>query len=341
MAESRLTASQRAAYFAQMTRQNLQMLPKQTTANEASTLQFNLPKARLLASIVVNCQLTFTCTGSGSYAIETPTVHDFVRRWSLDLNNGFSPYTVGGRELYYMNLLNGSSGLSDITAQSSVKTDGTDNVVNFAVQLSTALNPRDAIGLVLLQNDSTNVTLTADLNTIADVFKKDGLIFKFKEFSATPCVETFSIPASADAFPDLSVLKIVNSRNDSFVGAGQHIIRLSTGTIYRRMLFRLTDENGEPLKESDIVSDIQLVFNQADINYSVSAEALRTINQMQLGYRLPDGVYAFDFSYQGICNLGGSRDFIDTEALTEFWIKFSTNKSGRCELVTETLARLQ
>ena len=153
--------------------------------------------------------------------------------------------------------------------------------------------------------------------------------------------ETFSIPANANAYPDLSVLKLVNGRKDSLPTAGQQIIKLATGTIYRKLIFRLTDGSGNPMTPADITSNIELVFNQADINYSIDPEMLQILNKKNLGTSLPDGMFVFDFSNSGgLPNLGGTRDFIDSANLTEFWLRFTTTKTGKCEIVTETLARL-
>lgn len=345
---SNLTASQRASLFAQSTRQNMHMLPKQSTQVGATTLQFNFPKARLLSSVLINCKLKVKCTGT-DYAgtFNKERLYKIIRRFSLDLNNGFSPYVIDGANLHLLNLLRGNKGLDTIpSADTKIglngTADGKENVYSFALEMPITLNDRDAVGLVLLQNDQTNVTLTVDVANISDVFGTlEDATIDFVELTIEPMITTFSVPASADAFPDLSVLKLTNSRNDSFVGSGQHIIRLSTGTIYRRMLFKLVNEDGTPMNADDITSNIDLVFNQADVNYSISPEMLRTLNRIQFGYDLPQGVFAFDFSYQGIANLGGTRDFIDTERLTEFWLRFNTKGSGRCEIVTECLARLQ
>jgi hypothetical protein len=55
------------------------------------------------------------------------------------------------------------------------------------------------------------------------------------------------------------------------------------------------------------------------------------------------GYFAFDFSTQGIANLGGSRDYIDTEKLQEFWLKINfknlTGNSNYVYVVSEKLAR--
>lgn len=329
MAEQ-LTAQQRAQLFAMSTRQNMQMLAKETATTLPNTLQFTLPKARLLAGLYINVKMTFGTAPTVSDKTKLPKL---IRRISLDLNNGFAPFVVSGSELRAYNLvdINAKNICEDWYAGGSDK----EYFMNFFLPCTT--NPRDPIGLILLQNDQTNVTLSVDLGLMSET----SVSTEPSKVEVKVMAETFSIPANANAYPDLSVLKLVNGRNDSMPTAGQQIIKLATGTIYRKLIFMLSDTTGAALKPADITSNIELVFNQADINYSIDPEMLRILNQKQLGVKLPEGMFVFDFSNSGgLPNLGGTRDFIDSANLTEFWLRFTTTKAGKCEIVTETLARL-
>ena len=325
-----LNAQQRAQLFAMSTRQNLQMLAKQTATTLPNTLQFTLPKARLLAGLYVKVKATFDSKPDG---LELEKLPYLIRRISLDLNNGFAPFVVSGAEAHMYNLID----LNAKNMRDSWGVKGTDKVYDINFFLPCTTNPRDPIGLILLQNDQTNVTLNIDMGMGSEC----GLAVDPTKVEVKVMAETFSVPAHANAYPDLSVLKLVNGRKDSLPTNGQQIIKLATGTIYRKLIFRLTDADGVPMEVEDITSNIELVFNQADINYSIDAEMLRMLNEKQLGTELPKGVFVFDFSNSGgLPNLGGTRDFIDSANLTEFWLRFTTTKVGKCEIVTETLARL-
>lgn len=332
MAEQTLTAQQRAQLFAMSTRQNMQMLAKETATTLPNTLQFTLPKARLLAGLYISVKAKFT----GPITINgvDSNFTQLIRRISLDLNNGFAPFVVSGEELRLYNLVDiNADNINHNWFGSQIGTN--DYMINYYLPCTT--NPRDPIGLILLQNDQTNVTLSIDLGTGIGLVGDNGI----EKVEVKVMAETFSIPANANAYPDLSVLKLVNGRMDSLPTAGQQIIKLATGTIYRKLIFKLSDSNGKPLTPADITSNIELVFNQADINYSIDPEMLLMLNCKQLGTSLPPGVFLFDFSNSGgLPNLGGTRDFIDSANLTEFWLRFTTSKSGKCEIVTETLARL-
>lgn len=341
-----ITPAQRMSLFNQSTRQNKHMLPTVSGTGGSQTLQMLLPKSRLLAKIM----LKVTATVNAKHASKTtlkinPT--KLVRRFSLDLNNGFSPFVVSGEELHLYNLLSVNSQIiSQITTNDkSIKSSsaGTDNILDLYFELPCTLNERDAQGLILLQNAETSVTLSCDIGTAGDMPIEDatGFTLEIKDVKISACTETFSLPAVSEAFPDLSVLKLVNGVSHAFLGNGVNTVKLSTGTIYRKLIMKFEDEDGNPLRPEDFTSDIQLVFNQADINYSISADMLVHLNSIEINNSMPIGVYYLDFSSQGFTNFGGTRDLIDTELLTEFWLKFGTTKKGKVSIISECIARVK
>lgn len=353
MAEGKqISAQERAMYFAQATRQTFQTLPSKRVDTEQNTVQFDIPKARLLSKIILEVEAVATLKSSAAtIALDPMSPYGVLRRISLDLNNGFSPFIVSGKDMYLYSVnrlnpdvLNAQSnprGLNYVENKASVA--GVDARIKFQIVLPVTLNDRDAVGLVLLQNEETNVTLTLDVGLLKDAYvlntgTNDSVTFK--SLSITPVVETYTVPPSDIARPDLSVLKIVQSKADTFAGNGQNIVKLNTGTIYRKLVMYFQDDKGLPLKDADFNGNIELVFNTADVPISIKPSVLAAKNHSDLGFTLPEGVYVFDWSNQGIPNLGGTRDYIDTERLTEFWVRFSTTKAGKLTVVPETLSRL-
>jgi hypothetical protein len=355
-AKQQLTAQQRAGLFMTATRQTIQGMPSEIVQGENTTVQFQLPKARLLSKIYleVDAVVTLKGTAPANAVRDAFSPYKILRRVSLDLNNGFSPFIIPGRDLsiYNMDRLNPGVLLPDLSGsfksinevENGVTAAGKDNRIKFMVELPLTMNDRDPVGLVMLQNAETSVTLTVDIATLSQAYALNAGNAEtavFKSMVITPVLETYTIPPDGNAVPDLSVLKLVSSKVDQFAGNGQAITKLQVGTIYRKLFFFFQDAAGLPLKDSDFQGNLELVFNQADIPYSIKPSILSARNHSQLGYCLPEGVYLFDFSYQGIPNMGGSRDYIDTERLTEFWVRYSTTKAGQVSTITETLSRLR
>jgi hypothetical protein len=352
MATKQLSAQQRAANFATMTRQTLQMLPSKTAQGEITTLQFELPKARLMSRIVIEVEAVANLKSANStIPLSTYSPYAILRRISLDLNNGFSPFVISGRDAYMYNInrLNPDALFPSTTnarslayVENGASAGGTDRKIKFRLELPVTLNDRDPVGLILLQNQETNVQLTIDTDNLSKAYAPAaGDVVTFKSLQITPMVETYSIPPMPEAVPDISVLKLVSSKSDTFAGNGQNILTLQTGTVYRKLALYFEDLDGNPLSDDDFQGNIELVFNQADIPYSIKPSLLAARNHSQLGYPLPKGLYVFDFSNQGLPNFGGSRDYIDTERLTMFQVRFSTTKNGKMTSISETLSRLQ
>lgn len=352
--QAQLSPQQRAALFTQATRQNRQVLATRSAQGELETLTFDLPKARLLSKVTlfIEAVVNVKATTGTSVAIAPTHGYELLRRVQVDLNNGFSPFVVSGRGLFGYSLLrlNPDVILSQKVTKRAVNyienaasAAGVDNKVAFSVELPITLNDRDPVGLIMLQNNETNVQVKVDVDQVAKIYKLNsgnGETATFKSLKVTPVIETFTIPAVQEAFPDISVLKLVSEKSEVLQGSGQTTVKLNTGNIYRRMLIYVEDANGVPLADADFAGNIELVFNQADIPYSEPALSLAHTAHRQLGYPLPDGWFVLDFTFQGLPGYGGSRDYIDTERLTEFWLRVNTSKAGKITVVSENLSRL-
>lgn len=352
-AKQQLTPQQRAILFAQATRQNYQTMPTQSVNAENTTIQFNLPKVRLLSRILLHVEATATLTSTAA-TIQTAAYAPFniLRRVSIDLNNGFSPLTLSGQDLSLYNRLRMNQQIMDISTNGKAMTyieniaaaGGHDCAIRFTLPIDITLNQRDQVGFVLLQNDESVVTLTVDVSTLSQAYvlnAGNGDAVTFKNMKITPTLETYSIPNVSAAFPDLSVLKLVSSKSDIFQGGSTSIIKLPVGTIYRKIVMKFVDNNGVALTDQSFTGNIDFVFNQADTPYSIQPQTLSALNHMEYGEPLPSGVYSLDFSDNGIPNYGGSINYVDSEKLTELWIRFNSNVAGTITVISENLARLQ
>ncbi|CAM2915094.1 hypothetical protein [Erysipelothrix tonsillarum] len=350
-----ITAQQRNQNFSNATRQKWQSTAVKTGSGAApgDTVQFDIPKINLTSRI----RVLITANLKASHATKTTfDAHPFapfilIRRITVDLNNGFSPYSLTGAELYMYLLLQPNahvlarkeSGRSKVVMGSKASAAGANNQVSFLMDLPITLNDRDPVGLIVTQNQETTVTVSIDIAHDLKVLTTDptGLTLDVSALRVEPMVESFSIPPIAEAFPDISVLKLVQATRSDISGPGQHHVALPTGYTYRKLFFYVQDENGNGVDDSALTGNIELVLNQADNPYRVSASHLAKINHEQFGFELPKGMFAFDFSYQGIANLGGLRDYIDTENLTEFWLRYNATAKGTITVGYEMLSRLQ
>lgn len=351
--QKQLSPQDRAILFAQSTRQNFQTLPSQRVTAENTTIQFTLPKVRLLSRIMLYVEATATLSSTaGTIATSAYSPFNILRRVALDLNNGFSPVILSGQDMMLYDRIGLDSQAYVPSTNSKANTyvenlatgPGKDNKIHFTLNIPVTLNQRDMVGLVLLQNDESSTTLSVDVDVLANAYTLNvgnSDVVTFKDLTITPMLETYSIPPIKEAFPDISVLKLLSSKKEIFQGGGSSVVKLPVGTIYRKMILKFTKDDGTPMTDADFVGNIELLFNQADIPYSVKPQILSALNHRQYNTVLPAGVYVFDYSDNGIPNYGGSRDYIDSERLTELWIRFNSNVSGNITVISETLSRLR
>ena len=335
MSEPRqIPVAQRQANFATLTRQNMHMLPKQVATTENSTLQFIYPKTRLLAQTYL---LVDVDVDSGTDKTNGSVYDKFniLRKITMDLNNGFSPVVMSGKELaMYNSIATHPNKILDIT---NGLLEGTGGKYSFVLEIKNTLNDSMLQGLILLQNNATMLTLNVDIGKVTDALQSGT----FKSVTVQPMIVTYTIPGVEAGFPDISLLKLMQAKTISFNSGGNNTIYLDTGTIYRKLAFYVTDESGNPLDLNKFTGEIQLAFNTADIPYSISPKMLRMMNTDKLGQKLPKGYFVFDFSSQSpLIGYGGSRDYIDTEKLTQFTLQLSTTVACKVTIITEQLTRL-
>lgn len=349
MAEQ-LTPQQRQMNFNRLTRQHLQM-SADIPAQENSNITFDLSKSRLTSRVrmEITGDLKVTHATNTSYTPSPFAPFNLINRVSIDINNGFSPFTVSGRDLYLYSLLDdhahtftpATSGRGSVVQGLTASAAGADNKIRFLVDLPVALNDRDSVGLLLTQNQETTVTVSVFFGAAANLVTGAGYTVALSNLKVSPVVETFSVPPSPEALPDISVLKLVQTTKKSIAGGGLQELHLPVGMTYRKLILFIEDASGNGIPDDAFTSNFELVMNQADSPYRVKPSILAGINHRQFGTPLPVGAYAFDFSYNGLANYGTARDYVDTERLTEFWFRFVATAPGNVTAIYEVLSRLR
>ena len=352
MANEKITAQQRAQLFASMTRQHYQMIGSKEISGGAQTVEFTIPKARFLQAIRVHVAGKLNVKGAaGTIPLGKLDIYKAIRQAVLDLNNGFRPIALSGEQAALISMLyprpemwvpsvDGHT-LAKCPAGLTASTDGTDNDFSFFLDLPLTTNERDMTGIVLAQSSETLINLSLDIANANNVINnKNGYTCDFTSMKVKVMATTYSVPSDSRCHPDLSILKIADARNDVFT-AGMNYIKMGTGMIYRKMIFKFENSDGTPMTMDKITSNIDLVFNTADTPYSVDPEMLRHMNKMQSGQEMPEGVYFLDFTYQGALGYSGARDYVDAERISELAVRFNAAEGGKITIITEKLSRLQ
>lgn len=350
MSKENLTAQQRAQLFASMTRQHHQMIGTKTVQGGAQTVEFTIPKTRLLQAIRVYVSGKINVKGSANVPLNKMDIYKSIRQVIIDLNNGFRPVQlsaehcamlsmIGPRSEMWVPSTDGST-LAKCPTQLSASTEGVDNEFSFYLDVPLTTNERDMTGIVLAQSQETLIALSLDVaNASAVINNKSGYTCEFTSLTFKVQTVTYSIPSDTRCMPDLSILVIKDQKSDVFT-AGQNSINMNTGMIYRKLLFKFENEDGTPMSLDKLTGNIELVLNTADTPYSIDPTMLRAWNKVQTGVEMPEGVYFWDYSYQGAPSMGGARDLLDCERITFFEVRFNASVGGKLTIVSEKLSRL-
>lgn len=352
MANEKLTAQQRAQLFASMTRQHHQMIGTKSINGGAQTVEFTIPKTRLLQAVrvYVNGNINVKHASQTSVALNKMDIYKSIRQCIIDLNNGFRPVQISGEHAALLSMIGprsemwvpseDGSTLAKCPSALTASEEGADNAFSFYLDLPLTTNERDMTGIVLAQSQETLITLGLDVaNASAVINNRSGFTCEFTNMTFKVQTVTYSIPSDQRCMPDLSILVIKDQKSDVFT-AGQNSINLNTGMIYRKLMFKFENEDGTPMSADNLTGNIEIVLNTADTPYVIDPTMLRAWNKIQTGIEMPEGVYFYDFSYQGAASYGGARDLLDAERITFLEVRFNASAGGKLTIVSEKLSRL-
>lgn len=352
MPAQKLTTAQRMQFFSALTRKHTHTLPSHTTNLEHDTIEILLPKTRVLAKTYLMFEVDATIAHASEGEFTPLQPYDLLKiipRINMDVNVGFMPVTLSAVELAMFNtiathpdkIIGGGNRLIS-TDKLTASSAGTKNTYKFVLEIKNTLNDNMLQGLIMLQNQSTSVTIRVDVGKISDILGgQAGYTATLNSVKVTPAITTFTIPVDDRAQPDISILKIMHSKTETFASGGDKTVYIECGHIYRKLIWYFEDTDGLPLTPDKFEGKMELRINTAGTPYSIPAELLQYMNIDEFGQKLPDGMYVFDFSSQSpLIGFGGNRDYIDTGKVTEFTFNFNTPNACKATLISERIARL-
>ncbi len=315
--------------FLNATRQNIRKIG--TMDYEAGNkVTKDLPRTGLLANLYVRVKGTLTVTPNSGTASLKPEYYGkpygLLDRLSLTANSGTDIVNTSGMGLAVRNMIAESSvldlpanNLEEAVSGNPVFQFGTasgDNATEFTLKIPVMINDRDPVGLILLQNGETLMTLGLDWANPTNLFDLTSDATVSFSGKAHVTMEYFSVPANKEDYPDLSMAHTILEDKVDIDGTGDKEYTIPRGNIYMRVIHRAM-LNASPAGFDDIDS-LRLVYNQSESPYHLDAHDALTIQRDRYKRDLPQGVFAWDWAYQGIAGLGGSRDFINSKQITDF-----------------------
>lgn len=297
-----------AGGFVANTRRKIIQLPIQTKPAGGGTTSINLPKTGLLASISLAIRGSVTGTVTTASPLGFASV---ISRIRLTLNSGIDIFNVSGAGYHYLlrNVL--ESEYIDIASQSNATSTVTAAAFNLDTIIPIAINLRDPLGLILLQNEQTLLTLNIDWNADTNVVLTGGGTVAA---TAEPYLELFTVPVDPQDFPPINIVHQVLEDQQAVSGAGDWVYNWPRGNTYLQVLHGC----GIGAAGTDSFSKAVIRVNQSDYLQNTDVPYLDIEFRRMRGRARPAGGIYYDLlASSGLGNYGLTRDVFNSALVTD------------------------
>ena len=319
-----------AGGFIANTRRKIIPLPTQTKPVGGGTTSINLPKTGLLASIFLAIRGTVSGTLTVPNALGFASIINRVR---LTLNSGIDIYNVSGAGFHY--LLRNAIGPEyiDPVGQSNALSAVSAAAFNLDMIIPIAINERDPLGLLMLQNEQTLVTLNID-------WTADGTVATGATVAVTaiPYVELFTVPVDPQDYPPLNIVHQILEDQQAVSGAGDYAYNWPRGNTYLQVLHGF----GIGAAGADNFSKFAVRVNQSDYLQNTDIPFLDLEYRRLRGRARPaGGIFVDMLGTSGLGNFGLTRDVFNSALVTDLASVITATGAGTLYSVRRQLVVLQ
>jgi len=298
-----------AGGFVANTRRKIVQIPTQTRPVGGGTTSINLPKTGLLASI----SLAIRGTVGGTVTTANPLgMASIINRVRLTLNSGIDIFNVSGVGYHYLLRNAIESEYIDTSSQSNATAAVTAAAFNLDMVIPVAINMRDPLGLILLQNEQTLLTLNIDWTADGSVVLTGG--GTVSSATAVPYIELFTVPVDPQDFPPINIVHQTLEDQQAISGAQDWVYNWPRGNTYLQVMHGV----GVGAAGADGFSKAQIRVNQSDYLQSTDIPYLDMEFRRMRGRARPAGGIFFDLlASSGLGNYGLTRDVFNSALVTD------------------------
>jgi len=319
-----------AGGFVANTRRKIVQIPTQTRPVGGGTTSINLPKTGLLAGIV----LAIRGSVAGTLTVPNPLgFASIINRVRVTLNSGIDIFNVSGAGYNYLLREVVESEYIDVSGQNNARSAVTAAAFNLDMYVPIAINMRDPLGLILLQNEQTLLTLNIDWT--ADTPVATGATVTA---TAVPYLELFTVPVDPQDFPPINIIHQTLEDQQAISGAQDWVYNWPRGNTYLQVLHGV----GIGAAGTDGFSKAQIRVNQSDYLQSTDIPYLDLEFRKLRGRARPAGGLFFDLlGTSGLGNYGLTRDVFNSSLVTDLASVITTGAAYTAYNVRRQLVVLQ
>jgi hypothetical protein len=295
-----------AGGFVANTRRKMVQLPTQTRPLGGGTTAINLPKTGLLGSIFLAIRGSIAGTLTAPNGLGFASV---ISRIRLTLNSGIDVFNVSGAGYHYLLREVLESEYIDVGGQSNARAAVSAAAFNLDMILPLAINMRDPLGLIMLQNEQTLLTLNID-------WLADGNVATGATVTATaiPYIELFTVPVDPADYPPINVIQQILEDQQAISGAQDWVYNWPRGNTYLQVLHGI----GIGSAGTDLFTKAAIRVNQSDYLQNTDVPFLDMEYRKIRGRARPAGGVYFDLlGTSGLGNYGLTRDVFNSQLVTD------------------------
>ncbi len=266
-----------------------------------------LPTNGLLAGLHLVIRGTI---GGTVGAVSALGMASIIRRITLKLNSGTVIWSMSGPTYHYLYRDGIDSGYIDVVGHTNARDAVTATGAILDMVIPLMVNERDPIGLLLLQNRQTILTLEVEWEADT-VVTATGT---FANFSVVPELLTFSVPTNPLSNPPLRWLHVVTDEQRTIAGAGTVTYDVPRGNTYMKIVHGV----GIGATGADTWTRATLRVNQTQYLMDFTPNQMDLFFRRQFGRPRELGMVLFDFiTTSGLGMYGTTRDLYNSRRTTD------------------------
>lgn len=270
--------------------------------------EVQLPSNGLLAGVLLEIRGTVGGTVGTVNALGMASI---IKRVTFRLNSGTVVWSLTGPNYHYLYRDFIDAGYADVVGQDNARNAVTATGAVLDMVIPFMVNLRDPIGLLLLQNRQTILTMVIEWEADANVTSTGT----FTSFTVQPNLMVFSVPPNPASLPPLRYIHQVVDESRVIAGAGDVTYDVPRANTYLRILHGA----GVGASAADSWSRTFLRVNQSSYIFDNKGPNTQDVMFRYLHGRARSlGQIAFDFlGTSGLGNYGTTRDLYDSSRVTD------------------------
>jgi hypothetical protein len=287
------------------TRRKLIRMATYTQAS-GNVMFWDVPKTGILSRVFLEISVTLAGTITGPNALG---IQAAIKRVRLIANSGIDVFNMSGTG-YNSLLANYLEHYIYSVPSTNARAAVSATTFKLPMVIPVGVNTRDPIGLIMLQNESTLLQLSVEMEAQANL----GTSITTYNWTITPTLEVFTVPVDRKDWPAFNVIHQVFEDVRVVSGAGDVEYYWPRGNTYLQVLHGC----GLAQSGSDAWSRAKVRLNQSDFIMDLTPDAMDTEFTSEHGYARLPGVVAFDLmGSSGLGIFGSTRDMLYSAAVTD------------------------